>query len=98
MHSFLRLSLALTGASAVAHPVADHDTWKPTLYAEKLEHAPKPLPDRIVLTWPADPATTQAVSWRTDPTVIRALAEIAIANDNGRDLKPATVRGRSESL
>lgn len=98
MHSLIRLSLALTGTSAFAQPLLENADWKPVPYAEKLEHAPRPLPDRIVLTWTGDPATTQTVSWRTDATVQRALAEIAVANDNGRDLKPATIRGRSEVL
>lgn len=89
--------LALTASTAVAHDAADTN-WKPTLYADKLAHAPRPLPDRIVLTWSGDPATTQAVSWRTDASVLRAVAEIALANDNGRDLKPATVPARSESF
>ncbi|MGH7574321.1 MAG: fibronectin type III domain-containing protein, partial [Longimicrobiales bacterium] len=38
-----------------------------------------PYPDRIILTWSGDPATTQSVTWRTDITVARAAAEIALA-------------------
>ena len=69
----------LTASIWLAHPLFAHpsqvaDAWKPAPYAEKLAHAPRPLPDRIVLTWAGDPATTQAVTWRTDPTVVRALA------------------------
>jgi 3',5'-cyclic AMP phosphodiesterase CpdA len=41
---------------------------------------PKVLPDRIVLTWSDDPATTQAVTWRTSTDVPRGLAEITIAD------------------
>ena len=40
---------------------------------------PTAAPDRIVLTWSDDPATTQSVTWRTDPTVAEAVAEIAVA-------------------
>ncbi len=38
-------------------------------------------PDRVVLTWSGDPASTQSVTWRTDTTVKVALAEVAIAID-----------------
>ena len=45
-------------------------------------HRPTPLPDRIVLTWQTDPATSQAVTWRTDTTVTTAAAEFAVAEDS----------------
>jgi len=35
--------------------------------------------DRIVLSWSGDPSTTMSVTWRTDTTVQRAVAEIAPA-------------------
>jgi hypothetical protein len=63
MHHVVRLSLALAGATpALAHQGHETDTFKPTAYAEKLAHAPRPLPDRIVLTWSGNPATSQAVT------------------------------------
>jgi hypothetical protein len=39
-----------------------------------------PLPDRVILTWSGDPATTQSVTWRTDTTVARAVAQYALAS------------------
>jgi 3',5'-cyclic AMP phosphodiesterase CpdA len=42
-------------------------------------NAPSADPDRIVLTWSGDPATTQSVTWRTDTTVARGVAEVALA-------------------
>jgi 3',5'-cyclic AMP phosphodiesterase CpdA len=57
-------------------------------YPAEIAHSPSPLPDRVVLTWNDDPATTQAVSWRTDVSVKAGLAQLAIANANGRALKP----------
>lgn len=36
-----------------------------------------PDPDRIVLTWSGDTATTQSVTWRTDTSITEAFAEIA---------------------
>lgn len=38
---------------------------------------PSADPDRVVLTWAADPATTLSVTWRTDTTVSEPVAEIA---------------------
>lgn len=43
-------------------------------------YPPSPVPDRIVLTWSADPATTQSVTWRTDVSVKFAFAQIAVAD------------------
>jgi 3',5'-cyclic AMP phosphodiesterase CpdA len=59
------------------------------------------LPDRVVLTWSDDPRTTQSVSWRTDTSIERAVAEIAVANADGRRMQPerfaaATERFRSD--
>ncbi|HTE19397.1 MAG TPA: metallophosphoesterase family protein [Armatimonadota bacterium] len=50
-------------------------------------HRPLAVPDRIILTWKGDPAHSQAVTWRTDSSVRRAVAQIAPA-DHG----PAFVR------
>ncbi|MBL8236537.1 MAG: metallophosphoesterase family protein [Bryobacterales bacterium] len=44
-------------------------------------HRATPIPDRIILTWAGDPATTAAVTWRTDTTVDTAVAQIAVAED-----------------
>jgi 3',5'-cyclic AMP phosphodiesterase CpdA len=67
----------------------------PPRYADRLAHVPRPLPDRIVLTWAADPATTQAVTWRTDTSITRAVAEIAMANESGYQLRPRSVAART---
>lgn len=45
-------------------------------------HKPFVLPDRVIMTWKGDTATTQAVTWRTDASVITPQAQIAIAGDN----------------
>jgi len=37
-------------------------------------------PENIILTWKGDPATTQAVTWRTDESITEGYAEIAIAD------------------
>jgi len=40
---------------------------------------PTPYPDRIALTWSEDPATSLSVTWRTDPSVEAAMAQVAVA-------------------
>jgi len=52
-------------------------------------HRPTAMPDRVVLTWAGDPATTQAVTWRTSATVDSAVAEIAIDEDGPAFVKKA---------
>lgn len=47
---------------------------------------PTAVPDRIVLTWKGDPATSQSVTWRTDDSVKKGVAEIALAGP-GPDFK-----------
>src|SRR5262247_2612941 len=37
-------------------------------------------PDRIVLTWSGDPATTQSITWRTDTTVANPVVQYALAS------------------
>lgn len=37
-------------------------------------------PENIILTWKGDPATTQAVTWRTDQSIKEGNAEIALAD------------------
>ena len=64
-----------------------HQNWNGKNFSE-MAHLPSPLPDRIVLTWNDDPATTQSVNWRTDISVKKGFAQIAIANANGRTLRP----------
>ncbi|MBK9169398.1 MAG: metallophosphoesterase family protein [Bryobacterales bacterium] len=62
-------------------------------------YAPTPAPDRIILTWAGDPATTQAVTWRTDTSVPEALAEIAEASDGPEfSLRARRVQAVTEPL
>jgi 3',5'-cyclic AMP phosphodiesterase CpdA len=92
----LTAGLVLVGVFAMAHESPEHD-WKPEPFAETLAHAPTPLPDRIVLTWAGDPATTQAVTWRTDTSVQRGLAQLAVAVENS-GLKPTSFVARTEDF
>jgi acid phosphatase type 7 len=62
-------------------------------------YQPTGYPDRIVLTISGNPATSQAVTWRTDPNVTVALAEIAPAGASpGLHLVADTLRGTTTPL
>ncbi len=50
-------------------------------------YRPTEFPDRVILTFAGDPATSQAVTWRTDTTVRGAQAQIARA-DHGPQFEP----------
>jgi len=54
------------------------------LMAEKLsaQVVPTSQPDRIVLSWSGDTATTQSVTWRTSIEVAESFAELAEAGDS----------------
>ena len=75
--------LLLSGChvQADAVPVILQET-NPQSVPEVEVHRPTRLPDRIVLTWAGDPSRSQAVTWRSDPSVAVGLAEIAVADDN----------------
>ncbi len=70
--------ITVVASNAVAHDHPSHE--KPKAVDEATLYRPTAMPDRLLLTWHADPATSQAVSWRTDNTVTRAFAQIAIAS------------------
>ncbi len=87
------LGLLVCPAAGVAHEGHEH----PPIPVKPAEvYAPKVLPDRIILTWAGDPATTQAVTWRTSTEVKQALAEVAVAEGgpgfpkNARQVPAAT--------
>jgi acid phosphatase type 7 len=62
-------------------------------------YEPTGFPDRIILTFAGDPASSQAVTWRTGPSVTEAVAEIAVAGDSpGLHLHARRVRGETRAL
>ncbi|MFN0100630.1 MAG: fibronectin type III domain-containing protein [Bryobacteraceae bacterium] len=67
--------------------------------AEEVIYRPTPVPDRIILTWAGDPATTAAVTWRTDSSVAAGVAQIAVAEDGPLFVKKArNQNANTESL
>lgn len=62
-------------------------------------YRPSLVPDRIVLTWAGDPATTQAVTWRTSTAASATVAQIAVAEDGPLFVPRAQrVEGTRENL
>lgn len=49
---------------------------------------PKPFPDRVILTWKGNTATSQTVTWRTDTTITGSKAQIK-AEDSSPALEDA---------
>ncbi|WP_352423337.1 metallophosphoesterase family protein [Proteiniphilum sp.] len=60
--------------------------------------AASPYPDRVVLTWAGNPSNSQAVTWRTDRSVQRALAQIAVAEENGHDIRPTEIEATTTTF
>ena len=62
-------------------------------------HRPTANPDRIILTWSADPATTASITWRTSPAVLKPVVQFAPAEDGPAFVKTATtLPAQSEPL
>lgn len=66
--------------------------------AAAMSYPPGPRPDRVVLTWTGDPASSQAVTWRTEANSTEAWAEILPATDGPLAGSPVRVSARSASL
>ena len=89
----LRLLAALLFAPAVVSHAHDDGPVQPPWQAATT------WPDRIVATLKDDPATSFAVTWRTDESVTETIAEIAIATPAARfDIGAKTVSARTEPL
>ncbi len=75
--------ISIVSSSALAH-----DDHPPKVLDESLYRA-APMPDRIILTWKGDPAHSQAVTWRTDPSIAKGLAQIAVSEPGPSFVKNA---------
>lgn len=92
LFSICVLSL-LALAPAQAHPGGAHDHQLPPWQEAT------PWPDRIVVTLPAEPQSSFAVTWRTDNSVVETIAQIAVATDDARfDLAATTHRAGTEPI
>ncbi|MCA9231309.1 MAG: exo-alpha-sialidase [Planctomycetales bacterium] len=77
--SLLAVLFLSTIYAARAHEVADHG--QPAEIAEEVIYSSTAIPERMLISWKGDPATSQAVTWRTDTSVEHAFAQIAVAED-----------------
>jgi 3',5'-cyclic AMP phosphodiesterase CpdA len=81
---FKKVFSALTSVFVLLVSTAYSHTPEPIEEADL--HRPLVVPDRIVLTWTGDPATSQAVTWRTsvhEDSVSTAVAELTLATPHG---------------
>ncbi len=77
-----KLNLPLTALAlcmGLSIAIAGFKLQGPTAVPDNELYKPSAMPDRVVLTWNGDPATTQSVTWRTDTTVPAGLAQIGKA-------------------
>lgn len=86
-----------------AHAHEEHEHGIPPKFTKVVEHRPTPLPDRVVLTWSLDPATTMDVTWRTDTTVGEPVLQFNVAKKMIGNMKEGAreftqARGKSESF
>jgi 3',5'-cyclic AMP phosphodiesterase CpdA len=84
MKTLLLCGLLLARSILFAHETTGAHDHAVAPYPAKEYHRPTPMPDRVVLTWSGDPATTQAITWRTDTSVTRAIAQLALATDKAQ--------------
>lgn len=87
-------TLILVSISLFIHTSNAHE--EPVKYSDELAYAPSSLPDRITLSWTGDPSDSQTVTWRTDTSVKKPIAQIALANSDGWKMKPISVAAQSE--
>ena len=99
-HASRRLAVAPLWALAVAVAVAsstgaheDAPHPHPHPFPAREQPRPTPLPDRVVLTFSGDPATSIDVCWRTDVTTGEPVAQIARADAILGNLKDGKVPG-----
>jgi 3',5'-cyclic AMP phosphodiesterase CpdA len=81
---FKKVFSALTAVLVLLVSTAYSHTPEPIEEADL--HRPLVVPDRIVLTWTGDPATSQAVTWRTsvhEDSASTAVAELTLATPHG---------------
>jgi hypothetical protein len=93
---FFVVASARLEAPTPAHDGHDHRP-KPVPDAEL--HRPTALPDRVIRTFPDDPERSITVSWRTETSVDKAVAQIAPADAGPRlAARAKTLAARTTSL
>lgn len=86
------LAIVLLNQQGMAHDHGDghvhsHAPTRPARQVTNNErYRPTPMPDRISLSWAADPATTAAITWRTDGQGGTPMVEYAVADEGPKFL------------
>lgn len=75
--------VSLLFAASLLRAHDDHDHPPKKVLDEAIYRA-TPMPDRIILTWKDDPAHSQAVTWRTDPSIKKGIAQIAVSEGSAK--------------
>lgn len=78
----LPLAILFSSQVAIGHEDHDHESQEnaaPT-FTDVIQHAPTPLPDRVILTWSGDPTSSIDITWRTDTTTASPVVQYAVAN------------------
>ena len=86
----------ILAAGAAAHE-GNHEEHSEPRFTSKEQYRPTPLPDRVVLTWSADPTNSIDVTWRTDTTSGESLAEYARADSLVGNLRNGEVPHRERA-
>ena len=87
MSSALRCFYALfVLLTVLAPPVQAHEEDEAP-FNETVQHRPTPLPDRVVLSWTADPTNSIDVTWRTESSTGVPIAEYVEAESLVGDLR-----------
>lgn len=91
VHLLLQAALLVSVTATASFAHEGHP--EPSTFSEEEQHAPTPLPDRVMLTWSGDPTTTIDVTWRTDLATEKTVIEFAEAKLMRGDLRSGSVPG-----
>ncbi len=92
----LCLTLCTALATLLVAPAEAHDG---SHRADPPWQQASPWPDRIIATFAGDPSTSFSVTWRTDESVGRTIAQIVPASADARfDLTAETVRAKTSRI
>ena len=90
-----KLIIALFSILCCATAIVAHDDHSNLRHWEQAS----PDPDRIFLSFYGDPATSRAVTWRTDTSITKSVAQIAKSEASPYfDTKSRTIEAKTETL
>ena len=89
IYSHITLCFVALATLSIAPLIAQHHHDLNGLHHWEI---PSKDPDRIMLTFQGDPATSRAVTWRTDTSITQAVAQIAEATVNSKFTESAVTK------